>query len=50
MPDNAIYYHAAYIAAAVVYGGYIISLAVRIRRTNARRRRTGGDGGLQGGA
>ena len=39
MPDNAIFYHAAYIAAGVVYGGYIVSLAIRTRRANERRRR-----------
>ena len=39
MPDNAIFYHASYIAAAVVYGGYIVSLAIRTRRANERRRR-----------
>jgi hypothetical protein len=37
MPDNAIYYHAAYIAAAVVYGGYIVSLLVRSRRARERQ-------------
>jgi hypothetical protein len=45
MPDNAVYYHAAYIAAAVVYGGYVISLLVRTRRArdrDARRRRGAG--------
>jgi len=36
MPDNAIFYHAAYIAAAVVYGGYIVSLAIRTHRANER--------------
>ena len=30
------YYHAAYIVAALVYGGYIISLIVRARRARAR--------------
>ena len=39
MPDNAIYYHAAYIAAGVVYGGYIISLLIRGRRARDRARR-----------
>ena len=38
MPDNAIYYHAAYIAAGIIYGGYIVSLAIRIRRANERKR------------
>lgn len=32
MPDNAAYYHAAYIVAALLYGGYILSLAWRSRR------------------
>ena len=36
MPDNAIYYHLAYGAAAVVYGGYIISIYVRARRARDR--------------
>jgi hypothetical protein len=39
MLDNAIYYHAAYIAAGVIYGGYIISLVVRRRRVRDRARR-----------
>ena len=39
MPDNAVFYHAAYAAALVVYGGYVVSLAVRSRRTRARERR-----------
>jgi hypothetical protein len=39
MPDNAIYYHAAYIAAGVVYGGYVISLVIRRRRARSRARR-----------
>ena len=39
MPDNAIFYHAAYIAAAVVFGGYIVSVAMRTRRANDRWRR-----------
>jgi hypothetical protein len=43
MPDNAIYYHAAYIAAAVVYGGYIISLVIRSRRARDRARRRDSD-------
>ena len=32
MPDNASYYHAAYVTAAVLYGGYVVSLLVRARR------------------
>ena len=35
-PDNAFYYHASYVAAAVVYVGYAVSLAVRVRRLRAR--------------
>ena len=38
MPDNAIYYHLAYGAAAVVYGGYLISIYVRARRARERAR------------
>jgi hypothetical protein len=30
------YYHAAYILAAVVYGGYIVLLVARARRAMAR--------------
>jgi hypothetical protein len=41
MPDNAVYYHAAYIAAAVIYGGYVISLLMRTRRARERERRAG---------
>jgi hypothetical protein len=48
MPDNAIFYHAAYITAAVVYGGYIVSLAIRTRRALARRRRQEDRATLQG--
>lgn len=39
MPDNAIYYHAAYIAAAVIYGGYVLSLVVRSKRARDRAER-----------
>ena len=46
MPDNAVYYHAAYIAAAVVYGAYTISLVVRTRRARNRARRMRGDEGV----
>ncbi len=31
MPDNAGYMYAAYIASAVVFGGYVVSLIVRAR-------------------
>lgn len=37
MPDNAGYYHAAYVAAAVIYGGYALSLWWRTRALGARR-------------
>ena len=32
MPDNAAYYQAAYIVAAVLYGGYVVSLIIRARK------------------
>ena len=32
MPDNFAYYHAAYVAVALVYGGYAASLWLRTRR------------------
>ena len=38
-PDNAIFYQAAYIAAAIIFGGYVISLVVRERRARDRERR-----------
>jgi hypothetical protein len=37
MPDNAIYYYVAYVAIAVLLGGYALSVAVR-RRTVAQQR------------
>jgi hypothetical protein len=39
MPDNAVFYHVAYTAAVIIYGGYVISLVVRSRRTRDRERR-----------
>ena len=36
MPQNAAYYHAAYILAAVLYGGYALSVWARSRRVRAR--------------
>jgi hypothetical protein len=39
-PDNAGYYYAAYIAAAVIYVLYAISVAVRLRRIRERQRST----------
>ena len=38
MPENAIYYQVAYAAAALIYGGYIVSLVVRTRRARNRQR------------
>ena len=38
MPDNAIFYRLAYIAGAIVYGGYLISIYVRARRARERER------------
>jgi hypothetical protein len=35
-PDNGFYYHAAYVAAAVIYLGYALTLRVRARRLRAR--------------
>jgi hypothetical protein len=37
-PDNAGYYYAAYIATAVIYGLYAVSLAVRWRKVRDRHR------------
>jgi hypothetical protein len=39
MPDNAIFYRVAYLAIAVIYGGYVVSLVVRNRRARQRERR-----------
>ena len=36
MPENAGFFQAAYAAAAVIYGGYIVSLWWRGRRTRER--------------
>ena len=38
-PDNAIFAYVAYSAVAVIFGGYIVSLVVRGRRTADRERR-----------
>lgn len=38
-PENSIYYIVAYVAAAAVYGGYILSLLIRARRVRERHRR-----------
>jgi hypothetical protein len=48
MPDNAIYYQAAYVVAAIVYVGYALLLVRRRARTRAALRAFGagrGDGG-----
>jgi hypothetical protein len=37
IPDNAGYYHAAYVIAVVIYGAYAVSIWVR-RRSAWRRR------------
>ena len=39
-PDNSAYFRAAYILAAVVYGGYGVHLVRRVSRAQARLRRT----------
>ena len=39
MPDNAVYYHLAYAATLLLYGGYALSLARR--RARLARRRAG---------
>lgn len=39
-PDNAAYFHAAYILAALVYGGYSVHVVRRVSRAQARLRRT----------
>lgn len=36
MPDNAVYYYAAYIAAALIYAGYAASVVLRARRVRER--------------
>ena len=38
MPDTSAYYHAAYLAAAVLYGGYLLSLWIRARGVRERLR------------
>lgn len=43
MPDNAVYYHAAYVAAAVIYAAYTASVLVRTARARRRLRELGGD-------
>jgi len=36
MPDNAIYYHVAYVAAAVIYVGYSVTLYLRWKRVREK--------------
>ena len=36
MPDNAVYYHLAYIATSLIYAGYSLRLAMK--RNNLRTR------------
>jgi hypothetical protein len=38
IPDNAGYYYAAYVATAVVYGLYAVSIVVRLRKARDRDR------------
>jgi hypothetical protein len=38
MPDTSAYYHAAYIAAGVLYGAYLLSLWIRTRGVRERLR------------
>ena len=40
-PSNAGYYHAAYIATAVIYVGYTVSLLWRISRVRRQLRKLG---------
>lgn len=42
MPDNAFYFHAACVALAVLYGGYLVSLWRRARNARARTGPTDG--------
>jgi hypothetical protein len=39
MPDNASYYHAAYVVLAALYAGYTLSIVLRRRALDARRER-----------
>jgi hypothetical protein len=45
-PSNAGYYIAAYVAAAAVYLGYGLSIAVRMRRLRARQGANRANAGL----
>ena len=42
-PDNSAFFRAAYILAALVYGGYGMYLVRRVSRAQARLRRARGD-------
>jgi hypothetical protein len=37
-PDNAGYYYAAYVATAVIYVLYAVSIVVRLRKARGRQR------------
>lgn len=39
-PDNAGYYYAAYVATAIIYVLYAVSIAVRLRKVRNRQRAT----------
>lgn len=39
-PDNAGYYYAAYVATAIIYVLYAVSIAVRLRKVRHRQRAT----------
>ena len=39
MPENAIFFQLAYLAATLVLGGYVVSLIVRGRKVRERERR-----------
>ena len=41
MPDNAGFAYAAYIATAIIYGAYALSLVLRSRRVRERLARKG---------
>lgn len=38
MPENSGFLYAAYVAAALIYGGYIATLWLRVRRARSRAR------------
>lgn len=48
MPDTFAYYHAAYVAAAVLYAAYSVGLWLRARRVRARLRALDGGAGEGG--